>query len=144
MSGPVRCALTAFLTFAGLVGASCVSSNPHETDAAVRPDGGSAAHPDAGGTPDAVAAAPISCREIRVCIYACGTDNGCAARCVSSAPTAARALYQQAQACSAGACDQGDIACRCEQECDATGSCYDIVNECDEAVSDPFCDGPCH
>jgi hypothetical protein len=124
--------------------AACVGIKPEPSA-----DGG-APGPDASSaedtrttTPDA-SAAPRSCRDIRVCVFACGADQGCAARCESSAPAVARLLHEQSQMCSLRVCPEQDIECRCDQECHGGGACTDLVDECDEAISDPFCDGPCH
>lgn len=87
---------------------------------------------------------PRSCREIRNCVFDCGEAVECAALCVSSAPAVARAQYNQAQMCSAQVCPTQDIECRCAEECFIGGNCQQIVDECDEASSDRFCDGPCH
>jgi hypothetical protein len=94
--------------------------------------------------PDAVAAGPKTCREIRICVFNCREDAACASRCASTAAGPARAQYQQAQMCSLQACPNQDPDCRCNEECHGGGACTVAVDECDEAVSDPFCDGPCH
>jgi len=110
-----------------------------------KPDGASAAADTmATVTPDAPAAAPTTCREIRICIFNCREDAACAGRCVSSAPQAARALFNQAKSCSDNACPTQEPDCRCIEECHGGGMCTEVVDECDEAISDPFCDGPCH
>jgi hypothetical protein len=107
---------------------------------------GSGGTPGSGGskgTPDAspTAVAPTDCRGILVCVFACGTDTACAARCASQAPAAAQALYKQIRDCSGKACpDQTDIACRCENECYAGGQCSELVDQCDDADPDMFCD----
>jgi hypothetical protein len=114
--------------------------------------GGSGAHQEAGAatggsggsaTPDAAAGPPKTCRDIRVCIHNCGQDMGCAGKCVSMAPTTVRQQYQEIQACSMGACPQQDEPCRCEAEC-LGGMCSDLVDVCDDAVADPWCDVRCH
>ena len=99
----------------------------------------------AGGGNDAMAPvdAITTCRDIRDCVYKCGQNTACAASCVSVAPQAARTLYDQARMCSQQACPEQDIECRCMEEC-LGGTCTQIVDECDEATSDLFCDGPCH
>jgi hypothetical protein len=154
MSGPVeRVRSFAFVPVAFVVWAAstCVSVPPEDRGNSSTPD---AARADAGKptdgakTPDLASAeapiAPTTCREIRVCVYDCGEDLDCAARCASSATTAARALYQQGRACSMQACPDQDVECRCDQECHGLGQCTDIFDECDDAASDPFCDHPCH
>jgi hypothetical protein len=98
----------------------------------------------AGSAPDAMAAAPTTCREIRVCIFNCADDKGCASRCVSTAPAAARQKYDEAHTCILSACPDQDEDCRCNQECFAGGTCTDLVDTCDDAVSDPLCDVKCH
>jgi len=112
-----------------------------------RADGGSptadAGRSD-GKAPADAAPIPTSCREIRVCVYACGQDKTCADRCAAGAPAAARAKYMMARSCSLQQCPDEDVICRCNEECYFGGVCYDLVDECDEGVSDPFCDIPCH
>lgn len=108
-------------------------------------DGSAATEPDSGNvTPDALSGPPKTCREIRVCIHGCGDDKNCADKCVSTAPTAIRQQYQEIQACSSSACPTQEEACRCEQECFNMGQCFDLVDACDEGVSDPWCDVRCH
>lgn len=94
-------------------------------------------------TPDAQTA-PRSCRDIRNCVQDCGENAACASACVSTAPGVARQQFNEAQMCSLGVCEAQDIECRCREECYEGGTCYQIVEECDEAASDKFCDGPCH
>jgi hypothetical protein len=108
-------------------------------------DGGTPPANDSGASPalDAMAA-PKTCRDIRVCLFNCGTDMNCAAQCVSLAPPAARMQYQDIHSCSTAACPQQDEDCRCNQECLAGGQCSDLVDVCDEAISDPWCDVKCH
>jgi hypothetical protein len=109
---------------------------------------GSAPHLDAAAGAeagrDATAAPPTTCREIRVCLYGCGADPACAARCQSSAPARARQQYDEAHACSLRVCPNQEPDCRCIEECLGGGTCSQLVDECDEAVSDPFCDVRCH
>jgi hypothetical protein len=102
-----------------------------------------------GGTADSGAGAdamgpPASCRDIRVCIYNCAEDQQCAKNCVSAAPAAARGQFNDAQECSTNACPTQDADCRCTEECLGGGRCSELVDECDEAISDPFCDIRCH
>jgi len=150
----VRCALALALLFASW---GCVSDASKGatggTGGGSGGSGGSGASHDSGAatggtggnnTPDAAAAAPTKCQEVRVCIHNCGQDMACAAKCVSSAPTAVRQQYQEIQACSMGACPQQDEPCRCEQECFADGMCFDLVETCDDGVGDPWCDVRCH
>jgi hypothetical protein len=151
MSGPVHPARSlALVVFVASI--ACVSVPPEdkigaEPDAA-RAGGDAGKSPDAAGSADIASAdaasAPTTCREIRVCVYDCGQDMDCAARCASSATAAARALYQQGRTCSMQACPDQDIECRCDQECHGLGLCTDLFDECDQAASDPFCDFPCH
>jgi hypothetical protein len=132
------------LLFGASAGPGCVKVIDERADGGAAPTSDGAPSADAGaGVPDAFQA-PTSCREIRSCAFQCGEDRTCAARCVSTAPSAARQLYDQAQACSQQVCPTQDIECRCDQECFGGGACHEIVDECDEAISDPFCDGPCH
>jgi hypothetical protein len=87
---------------------------------------------------------PTNCQTLRSCIYACRADTACAAHCLATAPAAARQQYDQANACSTQACpNRDDIDCRCMAEC-LGGECTQIVDECDDAASDPFCDMQCH
>jgi hypothetical protein len=125
--------------FAALLG--CVPIE-QKKDAAPPRDGPRAADV-AMSAPDAQAS-PANCQQIRNCVFRCQGDTACADRCVSSAPGPARQLYNTAQMCSRSVCAPDDIECRCAQECHGGGACTEIVDECDEAISDLFCDGPCH
>jgi hypothetical protein len=108
-------------------------------------DGSAGTEADTGNvTPDALSGPPKTCREVRVCIHGCGDDKACADKCVSTAPTAIRQQYQEIQACSMSACPTQEEACKCEQECFNMGQCFDLVDACDEGVSDPWCDVRCH
>jgi hypothetical protein len=124
---------------------ACVAiQDTRKKDAGGGGGGGSGGAADArAGTPD-VQAAPQTCREIRNCRFDCGEDPDCAARCFSAAPGVARAQFSEAQMCSAQVCPTQDTECRCAEECFTGGNCQQIVDECDEASSDKFCDGPCH
>jgi hypothetical protein len=140
----VRCSLAMALVL-GIAVLGCVKdegagkdgSATSKADATIKEDAASSAA-------DAMAAPPTTCREIRICIFNCREDAACAGRCVSSAPQAARALFNQAKSCSENACPTQEPDCRCIEECHGGGMCTEVVDECDEAISDPFCDGPCH
>jgi len=108
--------------------------------------GGSGGTSGSGGAmmPDAMAEPPKSCRDIRVCIHNCVQDMSCASKCVSSAPAAARQQYEEILACSKGPCPTQEEDCRCTEECFNGGQCFDLVDACDEGVSDPWCDVRCH
>jgi hypothetical protein len=127
--------------------AACVS-NQASPDAASGHHDGAAAADSAGPDVTPVADAPptpTSCQTLRSCVYACRTDKACVARCIASAPAAARQQYDQANACSLQACpNQDDIDCRCNAECLGGGECTQVVDECDNSASDPFCDTQCH
>jgi hypothetical protein len=83
---------------------------------------------------------PKDCRGLRNCVDACGTDKTCAMRCVSTAPAADQALYKMIQMCSLQACPTQDQSCRCDNECFGGGQCTDLVDQCDMADPDAFCD----
>jgi hypothetical protein len=98
------------------------------------------------GVTDGPDAAPaLDCRGIRNCVHACGSDVPCTMRCLSSASAVARAYYEKIPSCSAQACPSQDVVCRCEAECHPAGVCADLVDTCDLANPDDFCDpmGPC-
>jgi hypothetical protein len=130
---------------------ACVSKESASSDgAATQRHDGAASLADSGApVVDSQAAAdapptPTNCQTIRSCVYACRDDAACAARCVSGAPMAARQQWQQANACSMQACpNQADVDCRCMAEC-LGGDCTQVVDVCDDAASDPFCDMQCH
>jgi hypothetical protein len=107
---------------------------------------GTAGSADAGNapSPDAMMGPPASCRDVRVCIHNCGQDKACADKCVSTAPAKIRQQYQEILTCSMAACPGQDEPCRCDQECFNDGQCFELVDACDEAVSDPWCDVRCH
>jgi hypothetical protein len=155
---PVRCALALVVAFAisacvsdttkGNQGGTSgsVSGGSSGTGGSRGGDTGGSSGADSGAatTPDAMAGPPKSCRDVRVCIHNCGQDMTCAGKCVSTAPPAIRQQYEEIQACSMGACPQQDEPCRCDQECFSGGMCADLVETCDDAVSDPWCDVRCH
>jgi hypothetical protein len=148
MARSARCTFATVLVFGFLFG-GCVSTKADDhSDGAAAPHDGAARSDGAvadGAGPSADAMAPpTTCREIRICIYRCGQDKACATACASAAPTAARAKFSEVQSCSQGACPDGDAVCRCMEECYVGGMCTDVVDDCDEAVSDPFCDILCH
>jgi len=136
----VRCSLAIVLAL-GLSVLGCVKTGEGNGKDGSTTNGGGAG----GGGQDATATADAisNCRDIRDCVFRCGQDSACAARCASAAPQAARALFDQAQMCSRQACPEQDVECRCMEEC-LGGTCTQVVDECDEATSDLFCDGPCH
>jgi hypothetical protein len=134
----VRCPLAMVLALAVSV-IGCVKEGGGKDASASKPTDAINGAPDTGSA-DAI----MSCKDIRSCVFACREDQTCAARCVAAAPQAARGLYQQAKACSENACPTQDPDCRCMEECHGGGMCTEVVDECDEATSDPFCDGPCH
>jgi hypothetical protein len=101
--------------------------------------GGDGAAPPADGPPPAAAMPPKDCRGLRNCIHACDKDTTCATRCVSTAPAAARALHEMIRACSAQACPDQDISCRCEQECQGGGLCAEMVDLCNDGDPDDYC-----
>jgi hypothetical protein len=68
----------------------------------------------------------------------------CAGKCVSTAPPAIRQQYEEIQACSVGVCAASDEPCRCDQECFNGGMCFDLVEDCDQGVGDPWCEIRCH
>jgi hypothetical protein len=84
--------------------------------------------------------APKDCRGLRNCVDACDKDTACAMRCVSSAPATARDLYMMIQTCSKMACPQQDLSCRCDNECFGGGQCTELVDKCNGADPDNFCD----
>jgi hypothetical protein len=144
------CAVMALGLWAACVGKQSSSADagikaPHRDGAAIA-DGAPGA--DAAGALDETSAdappTPTSCQTLRSCVYACRTDMVCVARCIASAPAAARQQYDQANTCSLQACPGGDIDCRCMAECLGGGDCTQVVDECDNAASDPFCDMQCH
>jgi hypothetical protein len=145
----VRCALAMALVFAI---AGCAKGEDKGGSGGSGGQGGSGGKQDgsapgadsAGATaPDAMGT-PKTCRDIRACLFNCGDDTACASRCVSAAPAAARQQYDEIHMCSLAACPQQDEDCRCNQECLAGGQCSDMVDVCDEAISDPWCDVKCH
>ena len=140
----VRCALAMALAFA-LAGCVSDANKGNQGGSGGSNDSGATSGADSGGstTPDAMGPV-MSCRDVRVCIHNCGQDMTCAGKCVSTAPPAIRQQYEQIQACSMMACSQQDEPCRCDQECFAGGQCFDLVEDCDDAVSDPWCDVRCH
>jgi hypothetical protein len=149
MVPPVRCALVAAFTLGALALVGGCSAGKDKNG--VGGSGGGSGGGGSGGagsdasTPAADAMGPpASCRDIRVCIYNCAEDMNCAKNCVSVAPSAARAQFNDAQECSLNACPNQDPDCRCTEECLGGGACAEIVDECDEAISDPFCDIRCH
>jgi hypothetical protein len=83
---------------------------------------------------------PRDCRGLRNCIDACATDSACAMLCVSTAPAAAQALYQMIRTCSMQACPTQEQSCRCDHECYGGGQCESLVQQCDLADPDTFCD----
>jgi hypothetical protein len=141
----VHCVLALALV---LGGSACVSDqkNGGPQGGTSGQDGAPVVKADTGTSPvmDAMAAAPKTCQEVRICLHNCGNDMTCAGKCVSSAPTAIRQQYQEIQACSMMACPSQDEPCRCEQECFNMGQCFELVDACDEALSDPWCDVRCH
>jgi len=140
----VRCSLAMALVL-GIAVLGCVKDAGAGKDASATSKADATTKEDAASSAaDAMAAAPTTCREIRICIFNCREDAACAGRCVSSAPQAARALFNQAKSCSENACPTQEPDCRCVEECHGGGMCTEVVDECDEAISDPFCDGPCH
>jgi hypothetical protein len=84
--------------------------------------------------------APKDCRGLRNCVHACDKDTACASKCVSQAPAAAQSQYRMIQTCSAQACPDKDLSCRCENECQGGGQCADLVDECNQGNPDDFCD----
>jgi hypothetical protein len=99
------------------------------------PDGGRADRP----------MMPKTCRDIRSCLWGCNTDMACQMYCISSAPMAAQNAYKDVQACSKAACPKQDADCRCQEECFAGGSCFDLIDaDCDMGGSDDYCDEECH
>jgi hypothetical protein len=139
----VRCSLAIVLAL-GLSVLGCVKTDEGKGKGGSAGNSGGAGGGGGGGK-DATAAADAitTCRDIRECVFKCGKDSACAASCVAVAPQAARAQYDQARMCSMGVCSEQDIDCRCMEEC-LGGTCTQIFDECDEAMSDSFCDGPCH
>jgi hypothetical protein len=117
--------------------ASDGSTRPVDAEPESEPDAAPRSVPDAGP--------PGSCVEIRNCIVRCETDATCAQRCVDQAPAAARAGHQAIGTCSRGVCQPTDINCRCEQECQGGGTCFDLVEECrgPGLAEDVFCDELC-
>lgn len=105
--------------------------------------GGSGGSSGAGGSGmDASPAStiPRDCRGLLNCVHACGTDTTCAMRCVSTAPAADQALYRMIRTCSMQACPAQDQSCRCEHECFGGGQCSTLVEQCNLADPDTFCD----
>jgi hypothetical protein len=86
------------------------------------------------------AMAPRDCRGLRNCVDACASDSACAMRCVSTAPAVAQALYQMVRTCSMQACPTQEVSCRCDHECYGGGQCESLVEQCDLADPDTFCD----
>jgi hypothetical protein len=144
----VRPARSLLWVLALVLGAACAAKESSPDAATNHHDGAVVVVAD-GGTSDLAPAAdapptPTSCQSIRSCVYACRNDATCAAHCLSSAPAAARQQWQQGNSCSMQACpNQDDIDCRCMAEC-LGGDCTQVVDECDNAASDPFCDEQCH
>lgn len=88
---------------------------------------------------------PTTCQNIRDCLYWCGKeDRACAEYCVSSAPMAAQTNYRAVQTCSDKQCAADDEDCRCMHECFNDGACFDVVDTCDDGLSDLICNELCH
>jgi hypothetical protein len=130
---------------------ACVKSDPGRVDGAAGAPGGAGGGAGAGGgggagggsgMPDSRPAVtmPVDCKGIRDCVFTCDKDTACAGRCVSSAPMAARTLYEMIRTCSVRECPTQDTSCRCDHECYGGGECSDMVEQCDEAGPDLFCD----
>jgi hypothetical protein len=95
----------------------------------------------AAGATDAApeVATELTCLMIRNCIYLCREDPACTQGCIDRGASAARALYAEVAACSAQACPDGDIDCRCINECFVDGACLDLLDTCTQALEEGFC-----
>jgi hypothetical protein len=147
-----RTALAAAL-IAALASGCTSDSPPPAADAAPRSatDSATPGAPDtaAAGTPDTAApmpdAAPSTCAEAEVCIFACMGDASCEQGCHAKLPSQAQTLFTAMVSCRTSHCaDPSDFTCRCETECYSDGACNDAHEACMDGLTDPWCEMLCH
>ncbi|HEY0709070.1 MAG TPA: hypothetical protein VGG33_19835 [Polyangia bacterium] len=96
---------------------------------------------DAGASSDLAPA--TTCAGLRNCLTACQDDAACKQGCMNRATSAAKTSHMPVQMCSAAACDENDVLCRCPLECNGGGECEEVVEVCRGFETDFFCDELC-
>jgi hypothetical protein len=98
--------------------------------------------------PAADAAAPLTCQQIRLCVFnaPCAAE-ACVATCAAKGSSAAQSAFEALRACTADACAANDLNCACSEQCLANGRCLAEADAClgDTAtpVADDVCDQIC-
>lgn len=94
--------------------------------------------------PSVDAAAPLSCQQIRLCVFTAPcADEACVATCAARGSSAAQSAFEALRACTANACAANDLNCACNEQCLANGRCLPEADACLGNTAPQVVDGVC-